>query len=163
MTATLPMSEHLDITLAQGTQHVAACEHLLRDLPAWFGIEEAIVEYVEQIAELPTFVARTDGATVGFASLERHSDAAAEIVVMAVAPSHHRRGVGRALLERAESYLRAQGVEFLQIKTLSDAHDSPEYARTRRFYRGVGFKPLQEFATLWDEGNPCLQMIKWLG
>lgn len=82
---------------------------------------------------------------------------------MAVAPSHHRRGVGLALLEAAEAYLRNQGVRFLQVKTLSDSHDSPEYARTRRFYYAAGFEPLQEFPTLWDKANPCLQMIKWLG
>ncbi|MFP4599030.1 MAG: GNAT family N-acetyltransferase [Persicimonas sp.] len=153
----------IDIELARGPDHVAACEQILRSLPAWFGIEEAIVEYVEKIGRLPTFVARTDCETVGFVSIERHSDAAAEIIVMAVAPSHHRRGAGRTLIEASEKYLRDQGVEFLQVKTLSDSHDSAEYARTRRFYRAVGFKPLQEFPSLWDEANPCLQMVKWLG
>jgi ribosomal protein S18 acetylase RimI-like enzyme len=152
----------LQVELATATEHVDACEGILRSLPGWFGIEQAIVEYVEQIAELPTFVALDDEETVGFLSIERHNEAAAEIHVMAVAPSHHRSGVGRALLDAAESHLRDRDVRFLQVKTLSDSHDSPEYARTRRFYRAMGFAPLQEFPTLWGESNPCLQMIKLL-
>jgi hypothetical protein len=34
-----------------------------------------------------------------------------------------------------------------------------DYARTRAFYRSLGFKPLEEFLELW-EGNPCLLMVK---
>ena len=31
------------------------CEPILRSLPEWFGIEESIVEYVEDIDRMPTF------------------------------------------------------------------------------------------------------------
>ncbi|QDG53602.1 GNAT family N-acetyltransferase [Persicimonas caeni] len=157
------LDSRIKLNLADDPDHIDACERILRELPAWFGIEEAIVEYVEQIAELPTFLARSRGEIVGFLSVEQHSAAAAEIIVMGVAESHHRRGVGRALVEAAEAHLRDRGVRFLQVKTLSEAHPSPEYARTREFYRAVGFEPLEEFPTLWDERNPCLQMVKWLG
>ena len=51
----------------------------------------------------------------------------------------------------------------LQIKTLSDAHPSPEYAETRAFYRDMGFERLEEFPTLWSERNPCLMMVKVIG
>ncbi|MFW6053470.1 MAG: GNAT family N-acetyltransferase [Persicimonas sp.] len=165
MTSLPNQTERCDIRidLSQGSDHVAECEQILRGLPGWFGIEEAIVDYVEQIGELPTLLARTADETVGFLSIEQHSNAAAEIIVMGVAKSHHRRGIGRALLDAAETHLRGRGVAFLQVKTLSASHDSPEYALTRRFYRAVGFKPLQEFPTLWHEANPCLQMVKWLG
>lgn len=37
-----------------------------------------------------------------------------------------------------------------------------EYARTRAFYEGVGFLPLEERLDLWA-GNPCLFMVKALG
>lgn len=37
----------------------ADCERILHALPDWFGIESSIVEYVEEVATLPTFVART--------------------------------------------------------------------------------------------------------
>ena len=128
----------------------------------WFGIEEATLNYIEQTDILPTFVAYRDGTPVGFVTLRQHSAYAAEIYVMGVVPAEHRRGVGRALLAAAEEHLQAAGVCFLQVKTLSPAHPDATYARTREFYFAVGFRPLEEFPELWDETNPCLQMVKYL-
>jgi len=33
------------------------CNHVLRSLPAWFGIESAIVDYVNDIAPMPMLAA----------------------------------------------------------------------------------------------------------
>jgi GNAT superfamily N-acetyltransferase len=74
-------------------------------------------------------------------------------------PSYHRRGVGRALLNAAEAYLRSKNVEFLQVKTLSSKHPAPAYRQTRSFYLKMGFRPLQELPDLWGPDNPCLQLI----
>jgi hypothetical protein len=70
---------------------------LLRTLPAWFGIEEAIAEYVAAAFRLPNYLARdSDGSPVGVLLLERHFPRAAEVYLMAVAPTHHWTGmVGR--------------------------------------------------------------------
>lgn len=143
-------------------QQSSLCEPILRALPQWFGIEEATAHYLRQTDRLPTLLASVDGQVIGFLTLNPHSDYAAEIDVMAVRPEMHRQGVGRALLAEAEVYLRQRGVEFLQVKTLSPAHPDPNYARTRRFYQAVGFRPLEEFPELWGPENPCLQMVKCL-
>ncbi len=47
-----------------------------------------------------------------------------------------------------------RNVEFLQVKTLSAKHPDAGYGRTRQFYLAMGFRPLQEFPTLWGEANP---------
>ena len=112
---------------------------------------------------LPTLLASVEGEVVGFLSVRQHGAYAAEVHVMGVHPQQHRRGVGRALMHAAESDLRGRGVEYLQVKTLSPAHPDEGYARTRAFYRALGFRPLEEFPELWGPENPCLQMIKWLG
>jgi len=39
----------------------AACAAVLRALPDWFGIEASIVQYVEDVDDLPTFVAEENG------------------------------------------------------------------------------------------------------
>ena len=139
------------------------CEPILRALPDWFGIEEATRQYVADTAVLPTFIAFHDNQPVGFLTINQHTPYAAEIHVMAVLPEWHRHGVGRALLVASEAYLREQKVEFLQVKTLSSRHPDVGYGRTRQFYLGVGFRPLEEFPDLWGEANPCLQLIKYLG
>lgn len=79
---------------------------------------------------------------------------------MAVRPEHHRRGIGRALLRHAERTLAADGVEFLQVKTLAPSKADAGYDKTRAFYLAYGFRPLEEFQDLWDAENPALQMIK---
>jgi GNAT superfamily N-acetyltransferase len=140
----------------------AVCEPILRVLPDWFGMEEATQAYAEQTDTLPTFVAICDDSPIGFLTLRLHNAFAAEIAVMGVLPSEHRRGVGRALLAAAEAFLRTEGIWFLQVKTLSDTHPDSYYARTRAFYFAMGFRPLEEFPDLWDAANPCLQMVKSL-
>lgn len=138
------------------------CEPILRSLPAWFGIEEAIVHYVGEIDRLPTFLASGSDGLVGFVSLKQHNPSSAEIYVMAVRQEAHRQGVGRALIERAREWLRGQGIEYLQVKTLGPSHPDAGYAKTRSFYTAVGFRPLEELTELWDERNPCLIMVQRL-
>ncbi|MCJ7552112.1 MAG: GNAT family N-acetyltransferase [Anaerolineae bacterium] len=143
-----------------GQSHV--CEPILRALPDWFGLEASTQAYIKQTDLLPTFVAVTEESTVGFLTVKQHSAAAAEILVMCVLPQYHRQGIGRALVEDAEDYMRRTGISFLQVKTLSARHPDPNYARTRAFYKAVGFVELEEFTEIWEAGSPCLQMIKYL-
>jgi GNAT superfamily N-acetyltransferase len=131
---------------------------VLAALPDWFGIEEAVDSYVRDVAALQTFAAGRDG----FLALKQHTDAAAEISVMGVRPESRGRGLGTALLEAAESFLRAREVEYLQVKTLGPSQPSEHYAETRSFYAGRGFRPLEELTAIWGEENPCLIMVKSL-
>jgi hypothetical protein len=65
----------------------AVAEGILRALPAWFGIESAIIEYADAAARLPTFVVREGAAAVGFDTLKPTSPAAVELHVKTLAPS----------------------------------------------------------------------------
>lgn len=141
----------------------ALCEPILHSLPEWFGIEEATRQYICDIEELPTFLALADDDVIGFLTVRQHNECAAEIHVMGVHPEMHGNGVGRTLVTRVEEYLQHQGIEYLQVKTLSSTHPDENYASTRAFYFAMGFKPLEEFPTLWGDQSPCLQMIKRLG
>lgn len=148
-------------------QQSSIVNDILRALPDWFGIEESIVNYVQEVQDLPVFLAyrgsQSDTSNVaGFISIKSHFDQAAEVHLIAVRVEHHRAGVGRLLLAAAEEWLRARGVEYLQVKTLSPSRESEHYARTRKFYEAMGFRPLEEFTTLWGERNPCLMMVKAL-
>jgi ribosomal protein S18 acetylase RimI-like enzyme len=140
----------------------AECEPILRALPRWFGIEAAILQYVQDIAQLPTFVARRGAQVVGFISLKRHSDYAAEIYVLGVYLEHQRQGIGRRLVAHAEVYLQQQAIEFVQVKTLGPSRPSRAYEQTRAFYLAMGYRPLEELTTIWGAENPCLIMIKHL-
>ena len=138
----------------------AVCETILRALPEWFGIEESRAAYIRETDSLPTFVAFVDGRAVGFMAVKHHFPQSADLYVLGVLKEMHHQGIGRALLARVEAYLREKGVEYLQVKTVSASSPDPGYAKTRAFYEAMGFRPLEEFPTLWDEANPCLLMVK---
>jgi len=140
----------------------ALAEGILRALPGWFGIEQAIVDYAGAADEGPTFVAEAGGEAVGFVTLKPTSAHAVEVHVMAVLPGEHRRGVGRALVERAAAYARAGGRALLHVKTLAPSDPDPSYAATRAFYAAVGFVPLEELPQVWGPENPCLLMVRAL-
>jgi N-acetylglutamate synthase-like GNAT family acetyltransferase len=137
------------------------CEGILRSLPDWFGIEEAIVRYRSDIEQMETYVAESNQGIVGFLTLNQHNVHTAEIQVMAVSETVHGQGIGRSLVGHAESLLRSRSTEYLEVKTLGPKRVNEHYERTRRFYLALGFRPVEE-NNLWGEVNPCLILIKHL-
>jgi len=137
-------------------------EHILRSLPEWFGIDEAIAHYVAQSAILESHIAVDEhGATIGVVLVERHFPESAEIALIAVHGSHRGAGVGRLLIRSAETSLMADDCAFLEAHTVGPSYEHKGYAATRAFYKSVGFSPLHEFDALdWD--GPTLVMIKKL-
>ena len=144
--------------VAEGAGEI--CRAILDLLPEWFGIDEANENYVEVAKIHPSVIATVDGQDVGITTVKQHSPYAAEVYLMAVKPTHHRVGIGTAMLLHLEANLAATGVEFLQVKTLSPACPDAGYDATRAFYLAYGFRPLEEFPTLWDPSNPALQLVK---
>jgi N-acetylglutamate synthase-like GNAT family acetyltransferase len=145
--------------LAAGEADV--CEQIIRSLPDWFGIEEAIVQYRRDLDRMETLVAEMDGRIVGFVAIHEHNPHSAEIHVVAIQKEFHGRGIGRGLFTRVEELLRRRSIEFLQVKTLGPSRPDANYDRTRSFYLAMGFRPLEE-NKLWGERNPCLIMVKHL-
>ena len=148
--------------LAQPKERSRAAAEVLAELHEWFGIASAREAYVRDVAGLPTWAAHDEGRAVGFLSLKLHGPRAAEVYVMGVLPDHHGRGIGTALLEAAERHAALLGVTFLQVKTLGPSRPSRRYGETRRFYAARGFTELEEIEGLWEEGNPCLLLVKEL-
>jgi GNAT superfamily N-acetyltransferase len=136
-----------------------AVEVILRGLPQWFGIEEAIENYVRSAAELDSFLAIRDGNVVGVALVERHFPQSAELSLIAVAASERGSGVGTALVEEVASTLLAEGARLLEVHTVGPSFEDAAYSETRAFYARVGFLPLHEFPALdWD--GPTLILIR---
>lgn len=138
----------------------AVCRRVLATLPSWFGVPESVEDYVDKAEAHPTLVVSVRGEEVGILTLVVHTPYAAEIYVMGLVPEHHRHGLGRQMVEFAETWLRARDIEYLQVKTLSPRSADAGYEKTRAFYFAVGFRPLEEFPDLWQPENPALQMIK---
>jgi GNAT superfamily N-acetyltransferase len=140
----------------------AVCEPILAALPEWFGIDEANAAYVVAADLHPSVIASVSGSDVGLTTVVRHHPESAEIHLMAVLPEFHRQGIGGAMLDRVERGLLADGVQYLQVKTLDASDPHVGYAATRAFYLRCGFRPLEVFPLLWGPEDPALQMVKAL-
>ena len=136
------------------------CSDMLAALPAWFGDQETNLEYIEDVRTRMMFVAQGPEGIVGFLSLTKMTDSAFDIHVLAVLPTQHRQGTGCALIDAAKKHAHGQGAAFLTVKTLGPSMENADYAATRKFYRAVGFFPLEENMEIWGEGVPCLIMCQ---
>lgn len=136
------------------------CSAVLRDLPDWFGVEEATLDYIEKSKNLPFFAAYDTDMPIGFVYLYNHNQFTCEVYCMGVLKNYQRKGVGKKLIAAAEEYARKVGSKFLTVKTLADTHPDEGYKMTRQFYLAAGFIPLEVFPDLWGKENPCLFLVK---
>jgi N-acetylglutamate synthase-like GNAT family acetyltransferase len=138
-----------------------AVDRILRALPGWFSVEEAIVEYVADASRLDSYLATVDEETIGVALVDRRFERLAELALLAVDPAWHRRGVGSDLLQRIESDVAADGVSVLQVHTVGPTSHDEGYRQTRAFYTARGFAPLSRRVASWS--GPVLLLVKPLG
>ncbi|MGH6662431.1 MAG: GNAT family N-acetyltransferase [Rhodospirillales bacterium] len=79
------------------------------------------------------------GAVVGFlhvfARRTLHAEAAAQVVAMAVAEGHRRRGIGTLLLERAEAWAADNGLAAVMLYSRDGRDDA------HGFYAALGYRP----------------------
>ena len=136
------------------------CEKILRSLPDWFGIEESIIQYIKDANAMPTMIVKNETEEIGFLTIKKHFKESADIHCMGILPQYHGMGIGKQLIEKIEIHLKNEGVKILQVKTISEDSNCKFYATTRQFYKSVGVIPLEVFPKLWDESNPCLQLVK---
>jgi ribosomal protein S18 acetylase RimI-like enzyme len=115
-------------------------EALRARLPQWFAQAESNRHYAEQAEKLEAWIARLDDQAAGMLLLKRHGGTSVEIYWLGVDPSHHRRGIGRALIGALERRLRGEKARFLFVTTLHPDVDYEPYRRTRAFYESMGFE-----------------------
>lgn len=146
--------------ISDNVQKSAVTDRILRSLPEWFGIEEAIADYADGVKSSDFYAAFMQDEPVGLISIKSNNPYTSEIYVTAVLKEHHHWGIGRKLLESAEQELINSKVKLLMVKTLGESDPDENYAKTRKFYLNRGFIPLQEIKEIWGESNPCLVMVK---
>ena len=149
-------------TIHNTTEKRLIARGVLEALPAWFGIKPAREAYIRESAELPFFAAFDEDRPVGFIALKETGKDTVEIYVMGVVEEYHRRGVGKMLFIKAKDATTQDGYTFMQVKTVKMGK-YPEYDKTNKFYRAVGFKELEVFPELWDEENPCQVYVMNIG
>ncbi|RLB51690.1 MAG: GNAT family N-acetyltransferase [Deltaproteobacteria bacterium] len=137
---------------------IRSCLTILRSLSQWFGIEDAIVQYGQNLESLDGYVALQDDDIVGFIGLKRYRDVSVEIDVIGVDPNLRGTGIGTRLIEVVESNFD-MATQLFHTKTLAPSNPDANYAETRAFWLARGFLPMDAHE-LWGTQNPCLVMVK---
>lgn len=92
-----------------------------------------------------------DGGGLASVLLYRPEEAAdrADLTMIAVRPDLQSQGRGAALMRVAEQDLRARGQRLLVVRTSG----TPQYDRTRAFYRGLGYVEHTRVPDYWTDGD----------
>jgi RimJ/RimL family protein N-acetyltransferase len=101
------------------------------------GEERRYLRHVRRHPDAAVFVAEEDGELIGRLSLARDPHPASRHVAdlgLMVAAAHRRKGVGRALLERAVAWARAAGIRKLEL------HVFPWNEPAIALYESFGFR-----------------------
>jgi GNAT superfamily N-acetyltransferase len=148
----------IDVTSGRSGTDV---RRILGSLPDWFGDPDAVDGYVaaSESVSYDSYLATDGPRVVGVALIRRHFPETAELHLIAVAPESRGNGVGRLLIERAVSDLATSGCALLSVHTVGPSFANEPYAQTRRFYRRLGFLPLEEHTGL-DWSGPSLILVR---
>ena len=127
---------------------------ILEALQDWFEVPETREAYIRDSADRLTVGAFEEDMPIGFLCLKETGRETIELAVMGVLKDHHRKGIGRALFEKARQIAKEQGYSFMQVKTVAMGYYE-DYDLTNLFYQSLGFKEFEVIPTVWDEANPC--------
>jgi len=146
------------MNVVEGVREDASlCLSIAESLPQHFS-PKGLETMRRDLAENPFYVARDEsGQVLGFASVKRSTEQAAELLWMAVAEGHRRQGVGTAIVETVCDALRARGLRLLLVRTLSERVHYEPYEATRRFYQKAGFVHIDTIDPYpdWGPDSPC--------
>ncbi len=103
----------------------------------WWTRQAADVRALLIAGETRFHVAEDSGAVLGFAGTRLFpEDSMGELHIIAVDPSHQRRGIAKALMQTAFDDIRAAGMTMVMVETGGD----PGHAASRATYEAAGFE-----------------------
>jgi [ribosomal protein S18]-alanine N-acetyltransferase len=103
-----------------------------------------------------TWVAQVDENIVGFVVANREQRDTGHIITLDVVEDWRRGGVGTALMNAAEAWVRQQGAQFIYLETAEDN------AAAQNFYRRRGYQKLRALENYYGKGAAAWLMAKRL-
>lgn len=106
---------------------------ILTALPEWFGIPESTENYIRESANEIMVASFEEEKANGFLCLKETGKDTVELAVMGVLKTHHRKGIGRDMFDKAKRIAAEHSYSFIQVKTVQMGK-YPEYDETNHFY-----------------------------
>jgi ribosomal protein S18 acetylase RimI-like enzyme len=105
--------------------------------------------------ETITLVACDQGRRIGFAIMA-FSDEHAHLVLLAVKPSHRRRGIGQRMMDWLLRSALTAGIASLHLELRANNDGA------RAFYRALGFSETVQLDGYYDHREAALRMVRML-
>jgi len=98
---------------------------------------------------------------VGFITYKENNPDVVELSWLAVMPKHRKHGIGSKLAVNTLERLKDR-YKICEVKTLAETHKDKGYAKTRNFYKKLGFISLEIIHPYpgWGDDNPCQIFVK---
>lgn len=151
----------MNIKIKKSTDNIAAL-NIARKNPHYFNFPG--LKVMEKDFKTGLLIgAYSENKMLGFVLFRELNDKAIELAWMAVDPNFQDKGIGTLLIKEGHKLLPKKYV-MCQTKTLSEIDPDPQYAKTRNFYKKLGFVPLETISPYpgWGKDNPCQILVKIL-
>ncbi len=111
---------------------------IAKALPKWFTPKG--VKGIRRACKVQDgYVAIHANNVIGFL-LYRKWKSTADIKWMGILTNYHRKGIGKRLVQSLENHLEKSKITKIKVSTVAPSVKYEPYNKTRKFYKGVGFK-----------------------
>ncbi len=149
--------------LTSPEQKKMACILITKELPGWFGQEEANNQYAEDAEKFPAIAVELNDRIIALLVYKELDDQDLNMKVInihwqGILPDFHRTGVGLNLLSLLEDIAEEKNIKTLTVETLDPEMKDKHYLKTYAFYESVGFKTCKHFK--YDDNHLMVKMSK---
>jgi len=144
-----------NITIKQSDEKEEALE-IAKSLSNFF-TSEGIESLEHDLNTQTLYGAYLEDEMFGFLVLRTADVASVEISWLAVNAKVQAHGIGTKLVCDVMNIISEKGFKIAYVKTLAETAKDDGYARTRAFYKKIGFNTLEIVSPYpgWTEENPC--------
>lgn len=148
------MKTPVDITIKPVAREKALA--IAKGLPDFFD-ENGILTITKDLESHELWGAFVQEDLAGFITLRKADRGSLEISWLAVKKDLQGLGIGSRLVKGTLNKFAEQGFTVCYVKTLAETAEDEGYAKTRVFYKTLGFYTLEIIDPYpgWSEGNPC--------
>lgn len=109
------------------------------------------------------FTVKDNEDYIGFFAVNYLNADVADLYVLGIKKDYHNKKIGAKLFNHVQKHIIDNGCKYITVQTLSSKSTDEYYARTRNFYHKMGFVEAFENDKIYDENNPFLLMVKYIG